>query len=148
MASSAVYPGAWQHFIAIGIVLLLAGYQAPPGATVHRGRRSPARSAARILAVIAAGLIWGLFNIGFAIIFSFGPSLLVERGWSITAAGSAISIVLWLSVAQRARRRLACGPLQAAAHDHDSASLMWSRLLMLALAAQRCRDRGRRRCSA
>ena len=45
-----------------------------------------------------AGLIWGLFNIGFAMIFSFGPSMLVERGWSITAAGSIISIVLWLAV--------------------------------------------------
>ena len=48
--------------------------------------------------MIVAGLIWGLFNIGFAMIFSFGPTLLVERGWSITAAGSAISIVLWLAV--------------------------------------------------
>ena len=50
-----------------------------------------------LFAVIIAGLIWGLFNIGFAMIFSFGPTLLVERGWSITAAGSAISIVLWLA---------------------------------------------------
>ena len=31
-------------------------------------------------------------------IFSFAPSLLVERGWSIAAAGSAISVVMWLSV--------------------------------------------------
>jgi MFS family permease len=31
-------------------------------------------------------------------IFSFGPSMLVERGWSIAAAGSIISIVLWLAV--------------------------------------------------
>lgn len=31
-------------------------------------------------------------------IFSFGPSMLVERGWSISAAGSIISIVLWLAV--------------------------------------------------
>jgi predicted MFS family arabinose efflux permease len=48
--------------------------------------------------VIVAGLIWGLFNVGFAMIFSFGPSLLAERGWSIAAAGSAISLVMWLSV--------------------------------------------------
>jgi MFS family permease len=48
--------------------------------------------------VIVAGAIWGLFNVGFAMIFSFGPSLLAERGWSIAAAGSAISLVLWLSV--------------------------------------------------
>src|SRR6266852_3054277 len=50
------------------------------------------------IAVAWAGLIWGLFNFGFATIFSFGPSLLVERGWSIAAAGSTISIVLWLAV--------------------------------------------------
>jgi MFS family permease len=31
-------------------------------------------------------------------IFSFGPSMLDERGWSISAAGSVISIVLWLAV--------------------------------------------------
>jgi predicted MFS family arabinose efflux permease len=48
--------------------------------------------------MIATGLIWGLFNVGFAVIFSFGPSMLVERGWSIAAAGSTISIVLWLAV--------------------------------------------------
>jgi MFS family permease len=84
--------------IAIGIALLLAGYRAAPG--VAAAQITTTRPDGRaILAVIAAGLIWGLFNTGFAIIFSFGPSLLAERGWSITAAGSAISIVLWLSVA-------------------------------------------------
>jgi MFS family permease len=49
------------------------------------------------MALVAAGSIFGLFNIGFEMIFSFGPSMLVERGWSITAAGSAISVVLWLA---------------------------------------------------
>ncbi|MHC2397333.1 hypothetical protein ACVMGC_001877 [Bradyrhizobium barranii subsp. barranii] len=73
------------------------GYQSPPGATVSAagpGRLDPLA----LLAVIVAGLIWGLFNVGFAMIFSFGPSLLAERGWSIAAAGSAISLVMWLSV--------------------------------------------------
>lgn len=32
-------------------------------------------------------------------IFSFGPTMLVEHGWSITAAGSVISSALWLGVA-------------------------------------------------
>ncbi|WP_245288314.1 MFS transporter [Bradyrhizobium sp. Ec3.3] len=44
-----------------------------------------------------AGAIWGLFNVGFAMILSFGPSLLVERGWTVAAAGSAISLALWIS---------------------------------------------------
>src|SRR6476659_9291754 len=62
----------------------------------------PARPGGRLglhaaMAVVCAGSIWALYNIGFVMIFSFGPSMLVERGWSITAAGSAISVVLWLS---------------------------------------------------
>ena len=86
-----------------------------------------------LLAVIVAGLIWGLFNVGFAMIFSFGPSLLAERGWSIAAAGSAISLVMWLSVisvpaggylADRIKR-----PHSIVASRRSS----WSRLLMLAL---------------
>ncbi|MGH6642703.1 MAG: CynX/NimT family MFS transporter [Bradyrhizobium sp.] len=83
--------------IAIGIVLLAATYQPPPNAaaTAVTSARLDRRT---VMAVIAAGLIWGFFNVGFATIFSFGPSLLVERGWSITTAGSAISIVLWLAV--------------------------------------------------
>ncbi|MFK0691688.1 CynX/NimT family MFS transporter [Mesorhizobium sp. IMUNJ 23033] len=48
-------------------------------------------------ALIAAGLIWCLYNVGFAMVFSFGPSMLVERGWSNSAAGSTISVVLWLA---------------------------------------------------
>jgi predicted MFS family arabinose efflux permease len=84
-------------FTACGIALIALFYRPPDGnaavaTTVARLDRNT------ILAVITAGLIWGLFNIGFAIIFSFGPSMLVERGWSIAAAGSAISIVLWLAV--------------------------------------------------
>ncbi|MET4804262.1 MFS transporter [Bradyrhizobium sp. LB11.1] len=81
---------------AIGIALIML-YQPPPGATaIATGSGRLDRLA--LLAVIVAGLIWGLYNVGFAMIFSFGPSLLAERGWSIAAAGSAISLVMWLSV--------------------------------------------------
>lgn len=81
---------------AIGIVLIMF-YQPPPDATATAASSSQLDPLA-LLAVIVAGMIWGLFNVGFAMIFSFGPSLLAERGWSIAAAGSAISLVLWLSV--------------------------------------------------
>ena len=80
----------------IGIALITL-YRPPPGATVgasSSGRPDPLA----LLAVVVAGTIWGLYNVGFAMIFSFGPSLLAERGWSIAAAGSAISVVMWLSV--------------------------------------------------
>ena len=84
-------------FSAFAIVLLAIAYRPPADAAVASATSLRLDRKAAI-AVIAAGLIWGLFNVGFAVIFSFGPSLLVERGWSIADAGSAISIVLWLAV--------------------------------------------------
>ncbi|HEY3680955.1 MAG TPA: MFS transporter [Bradyrhizobium sp.] len=86
--------------IVLGAVLFVATRYGPP-ATVETAGSAPASARPHrraIVAVIMAGLIWGLFNVGFATIFSFGPSMLAERGWSIATAGSTISIVLWISV--------------------------------------------------
>jgi MFS family permease len=79
------------------IPLLLVGYRSPETASRATGKaeRLDRRTT---LALIVAGLIWGLYNIGTSTINSFGPALLVERGWSIAAAGSTISIVLWVSI--------------------------------------------------
>ncbi|WP_235940409.1 CynX/NimT family MFS transporter [Bradyrhizobium hipponense] len=110
--------GAGAVFLAAGALtaigmVLITFYQPPP--TTTTGAAGSARlDPLALLAVIVAGAIWGLYNVGFAMIFSFGPTLLAERGWSIAAAGSAISLVMWLSVvsvpaggflADRTRRR-------------------------------------------
>ena len=84
--------------IGFGLVLLAATYQ-PPSNSMTAGAASARLDRKAAIAVVAAGLIWGLYNVGFAMIVSFGPSMLVERGWSIAEAGSTISIVLWVSVA-------------------------------------------------
>jgi MFS family permease len=83
--------------VAVALVLLAAAYR-PPVNAVTTAAISGRLDRDALIAVITAGLIWGLYNVGFAVIFSFGPAMLVERGWSIAAAGSAISIVLWLAV--------------------------------------------------
>jgi MFS family permease len=83
--------------IGFAFVLFAAGYQSPAN-SVTTATTSARLDRHATVAVIAAGSMWGLYNVGFAMIFSFGPSMLVERGWSIAAAGSAISIVLWLAV--------------------------------------------------
>jgi MFS family permease len=82
--------------IVIGIALAMT-YHPPQGVApaVTASARPDFRTT---LAVTVAGLIWGLFNVGFAVIFSFGPTMLVERGWTIAQGGSVISIVLWLAV--------------------------------------------------
>ncbi|TIR17075.1 MAG: MFS transporter [Mesorhizobium sp.] len=83
-------------WILIGLGLMAFVYRAPEAALPVEGERDSLTSET-VYAVIAAGSIWCLYNIGFAMIFSFGPSMLVERGWSMAAAGSTISIVLWLA---------------------------------------------------
>ncbi len=82
--------------MALGIVLA-AGYR-PPATAATAATSSVRLGLHTAIAVTVAGLIWGLYNVGFATIFSFGPTMLVERGWSIASAGSVISIVLWLAV--------------------------------------------------
>jgi MFS family permease len=79
-------------------IMLLAITQRPPANSTVAATTSLRLDRNAAIAVLWAGLIWGLFNFGFATIFSFGPSLLVERGWSIAASGSTISIVLWLAM--------------------------------------------------
>jgi len=85
--------------IGAALALFALTYQPPAKAVSAAAGETSARLDRRAAtAVVTAGLIWGLFNIGFAMIFSFGPSMLVERGWSIPAAGSVISSALWLAV--------------------------------------------------
>jgi MFS family permease len=98
--------GTWHgvpavHLFVVGLIVIGVGltltYRPPPGeaATASATARLDLKA---MIAVTVAALIWGMFNVSFAVIFSFGPTLLVERGWSIAQAGSAISIALWLTV--------------------------------------------------
>jgi len=70
-------------FIALALFLFAIAYRVPAQVSVPSAAASPRLDRTALIAVITAGLMWGLFNVGFAMIFSFGPSMLVERGWSI-----------------------------------------------------------------
>jgi MFS family permease len=83
--------------IGSALPLLLVGYRSPESANRVTAKAEQLDRRAT-LALVVAGLMWGLYSVGPATIFSFGPTLLVERGWSIAAAGSTISIVLWVSI--------------------------------------------------
>ncbi|RRH97195.1 MFS transporter [Mesorhizobium tamadayense] len=88
---------AVMTLIAAALVLVGLFYQRPgqPAAPVSVETSRLGKQA--VWAVLLAGSIWAFYNVGFAMIFSFAPSMLVERGWSTAAAGSAVSIVLWLA---------------------------------------------------
>lgn len=79
---------------ALGLVLLGLLYASPAGQSSAAGGVWPAGAA--LQAVIVAGCIWGLYNAALSMVFGYGTALLTERGWSLTAAGSATSLVLWM----------------------------------------------------
>jgi MFS family permease len=82
--------------VMIAMVALMALYRTPPEPRMTTSENTVRPSGMTLRAVIVAGLIWGLFNASIAMIFSFGPSMLAERGWSVAEASSATSVVLWL----------------------------------------------------
>jgi MFS family permease len=82
----------------VAALALVGLFYQPPGQGAAPASADSSRLATPVIrAVLLAGSIWALYNVGFAMIFSFAPSMLVERGWSTAAAGSAVSIVLWLA---------------------------------------------------
>jgi predicted MFS family arabinose efflux permease len=84
-------------FCALGFVLLAVLYNPPSqaGSAVSLPAADWPRPSA-IRAMVVAGTIWGLFNAALGMVFGFGTILLVERGWSLAAAGSATSVILWV----------------------------------------------------
>jgi MFS family permease len=82
--------------VIIAMIAFAALYRAPPAAPAAVSTSGAKPGGATLLAVIVAGLIWGLFNASIGMIFSFGPSMLAERGWSVAGASGATSVVLWL----------------------------------------------------
>ena len=67
--------------VALGILLLAVTYR-PPAQVAAVAATSARLDRHAIAAVIVAGLIWGLFNVGFAMIFSFGP-IAPGRAWLV-----------------------------------------------------------------
>jgi MFS family permease len=81
--------------ITVALAALLAWYRPPTEAASTMAGGGMPRGRA-LAATIIAGSIWGFYNAALGVIFSFGPLLLTERGWTLGASSSATSLVLWL----------------------------------------------------
>jgi MFS family permease len=91
--------------ILCGLACLLVAllYRTPPSAPAV-AVASSARNCSRLSPSEAAtcgiaGLLWGAFNAGLVVFYSFTPPLLIERGWPPLDAGSVTSLGLWISIA-------------------------------------------------
>jgi MFS family permease len=88
--------GAVASLAAVGLLLLAILYR-PVAERPATGITEPPRLRGPVLiCVLIAAAIWGLYNAGLGVIFGFGPVMLVERGWSASAASSTASLALWL----------------------------------------------------
>jgi MFS family permease len=84
-------------FSAVGFILFAAFYNSPSQVNSVTKRPSVSWPPSRaIQAMVVAGTIWGLFNAALGMVFGFGTILLVERDWSLAAAGSATSLILFI----------------------------------------------------
>ncbi len=88
---------AWAAVLAVvaaGLFLFVFGYRPPENSA---GPSDGIKiEHLPILALFLAGVIWALYNAALAMVFIFGPTLLTQLGWSLTAAGSVISIFIIL----------------------------------------------------
>lgn len=83
---------------AMVLVLIAAVYRVPPprGDTVSpAGGQGLGISVREIGLVSLAGVVWALFNVGYIILISFTPSLLIAQGISVNGAGMATSLASW-----------------------------------------------------
>ena len=76
--------------LALGAFVLV--YRVPPGATV--GPASLRVTRMPVFALLMAAGIWATYNAGVAMVFAFGPLVLVDRGVDVVAASTVTSVFM------------------------------------------------------
>lgn len=86
----------WLVVVAVGATLLLflAGFRPAPGAVAPPPLRLAALARLPFLPLLMAGLVWGLYNVALAMVFSFAPTVLLLRGLEVAAAGGLVSLFM------------------------------------------------------
>jgi predicted MFS family arabinose efflux permease len=90
--------GSTAVVAALVLFLIAAVYRVPPeGAASPRSSwaESPRLSRGELGLVSLAGSVWMLFNVGYILVVSFGPALLMSQGLSQRDAGFLTSLVSW-----------------------------------------------------
>ena len=107
---------------ALVLALIAAVYRvpAPLGDTVSpAGGRAFGLSVREIGLVTLAGVIWSLFNVGYIILISFAPSLLIAQGISVKDAGMATSLASWTIIPTIALGGILLDRMGHATSTHD-----------------------------
>jgi MFS family permease len=89
---------ATAALVAVSLLLMLLFYRLPPWAqsqaTAARRRLTPSE----IRMACLTGAIWMFLNGAYLTVLSFGPSELIERGMTIPAADTVVSVTSWMFI--------------------------------------------------
>lgn len=104
LAARASFAAALASTAAVAVLVLMlikAIYRVPPAAAaLPSGEGERLDLSLRELGLVSlAGVVWTLFNVGYILVVSFGPALLMSHGLSQRDAGFEISLVSWTLVA-------------------------------------------------
>lgn len=97
LASAGGVTFAWWmlwSLVASALILFALIYHAPEG--IETAAIAIERVAFPVAALVLAGLVWGFYNTALAMVFSFGPALLIQQGWTLTHSGSLTSLFMIL----------------------------------------------------
>ncbi len=81
--------------VAIAAFVVFVAFYRPASVETIASAESAAPQGRALAIVVSAGIVWGLYNAGLGMLFAFAPLMLVERGWTLAAASSATSLILW-----------------------------------------------------
>jgi MFS family permease len=94
--STAVGFASTAAVAAVVMVLVAAVYRQPPAVvTLQPSKTKEHLSPGEFGMVSLAGAVWMLFNVGYIVVVSFAPALLVSNGSSPADAGFITSLVAW-----------------------------------------------------
>ncbi len=79
----------------IGLIVFFAVHRPAPNAMMVERGHWPSR--AQFPGLLLAAAVWAAFNMAFALVFSFGTTLLVSRGSDVVGANALISLILWVT---------------------------------------------------
>jgi MFS family permease len=83
----------------IGLLVVALAYRSPEMDAGAKAVPMPSilsfPPAEETLPVLVAGVIWGAFNLGLIVLFSFTPLFLVAEGYTLAQGASITSLVLW-----------------------------------------------------
>jgi MFS family permease len=87
-----------SSYCAISALLIMILFHSPPHIKSEKVSFGIRLTGNELLLTLVASSAWGLFNAGYVVYLSFGPSILIAQGMNTVSALGVISIASWIMI--------------------------------------------------